>query len=324
MKISSVKCRISELDILNIIEEYVDIKGLKVTKIEINELITINGIYKKVFDIPFKAVLGIGNIHNNVINIKIMNVYMGKLGVFTPVKNLALKTLLKDFSENGLNMEKDNLVIDLNLITKVIPYVYFNLIAITLIDSALEVEIEELIYAPSKETDSLGKKHTKAKDKSLKAEDKYSKVRKSLNEKTDDKYTKIIDYAMLIPDIIVLFWRLFRDKRVNIKIKLMIGGIIAYLASPIDLLPDFIPFVGQIDDVAIAFFGLQKIMNEVPIEIILENWQGEDNIVIKVNEVVGYMYKLVGGPNVAKIIGFLSNLGKKVNDKKENNETDFK
>jgi uncharacterized membrane protein YkvA (DUF1232 family) len=320
MKVSSVKCTVSDLDILNIIEEYVIVKGLKINKVEINEFITVNGVYKKVVDIPFKAILGIGNIHNNIINIKVMNVYAGRLGIFTPVKNLALKSFLKDFSDNGLNVDKDTLIIDLNLITKVIPYVYFNLIAIKPISNALEIEIEELVYAPNKEIDSFGKKNIEAKTKHIKVQDNYSKARKNLNEKVDDKYTVIMEYAMIIPDMVVLFWRLFKDKRVSIKTKLLIGGIIAYLASPIDLLPDFIPFVGKIDDVAIAFFGMQKIMNEVPMEIILENWQGEDNIVIKVNEAVDYIYKVVGGPNVAKLIGFISNLGKKGKNEEEEKE----
>ena len=319
MKVSSVKCKVSDLDMLNIIEEYVVVNGFKITKVEINEFITINGVYNKVVDIPFKAILGIGNIHNNIINIKIMNVYAGKLGIFTPVKNIVLKNILKDFSHNGLNMDKDTLVVDLNLITRSVPYIYFNLMAITPMNNALEIEIGEVVYAHNKETDSFGKKNNVEKTKYLKSEDVYSKARKRLNKKVDKKYTIILEYAMIIPDIIVLFWRLFRDKRVDIKIKLLIGGIIAYLASPIDIMLNFIPFVGQIDDIAIAFFGLQKIMNEVPIEIILENWQGEEDIVNKVNEAVDYIYKLVGGPNVAKIIGFLPSLSQKTNDKEKDN-----
>lgn len=320
MKISSVNCIVSELDILNMIEEYVIVKGLKITSLEINEFVTINGVYKKMVDIPFKAILGIGNIRNNIINIKIMNVYAGKLGIFTPVKNLVLKNLLKDFSVNGLNVDKDTLIVDLNLITKVIPYVYFKLIAITPVKGSLEIKIEELIYAPSKEAESFGKKSNEVKAKTIKVQDNYSIARQNLNKKMDNKYTVILEYAMIIPDMIVLFWRLLKDKRVSIKIKLLIGGIIAYLASPIDILPDFIPFVGQIDDVAIAFFGLQKIMNEVPTGVVLENWQGGDDIIKKVNEAVDYIYKFVGGPNVAKILAFLPNLSRKPNDKGEEEE----
>lgn len=320
MKISLVNCIVSNADILNMIEEYVIVKGLKITSIEINEFITINGVYKKMVDIPFKAILGIGNINNNIINIKIMNVYAGRLGIFTPVKNIVLKNLLKDFSVNGLNVDKDTLIVDLNLITKVIPYVYFNLIAITPVKDALEIKLGELIYAPSKETESFGKKSNESKAKPIKVEDNYSKARQNLNKKVDNKYTVIIEYAMIIPDMIVLFWRLLRDKRVSIKIKLLIGGIIAYLASPIDIVPDFIPFVGEIDDVAIAFFGLQKIINEVPTEIVLENWQGEDDIIKKVNEAVEYIYKFVGGPNVAKILALLPRLAKKPKDKQKAEE----
>jgi uncharacterized membrane protein YkvA (DUF1232 family) len=78
------------------------------------------------------------------------------------------------------------------------------------------------------------------------------------------------------------------------------------LISPIDILPDSIPFVGRIDDIALAFFALDKIINSVPEKVILENWQGKDNIIYIVKEGVGYITNIVGGKNVAKVISFIS------------------
>ena len=46
---------------------------------------------------------------------------------------------------------------------------------------------------------------------------------------------------MVIPDIIALLWRVFRDKRVSIATKGKVAAVLAYLAMPFDILPDFIP-----------------------------------------------------------------------------------
>lgn len=109
----------------------------------------------------------------------------------------------------------------------------------------------------------------------MKEKDKYYNWRKKISARVPEKYKKIMEYAMFIPDITALLCRLYRDKRVKLGVKIKTAAIIAYLASPIDILPDFIPFIGQIDDIAIAFFGVNAIFNEVPENIILENWQGK-------------------------------------------------
>jgi hypothetical protein len=54
--------------------------------------------------------------------------------------------------------------------------------------------------------------------------------------------------ATFIPDCLILFKRLLTDQRVSGWRKALIVGLIAYLAMPIDLVPDFIPIAGQLDD----------------------------------------------------------------------------
>jgi len=316
MKVSTVKVVLTEKDILEIIDEFVKVPGLVISKIVIKELITVQGSYKKGVAVPFMANVGIGSIHGNVVNIKFMDVKVAKLGILKVIKNFALKNFLSDFSGNGIKVEKDNIIVDLDRIIKVVPGVDFKLKGLDIIDNGLEAQVEDFTYAPNKEVEIFGK--SKEENKVLKIDDSYSKFRKGMDEKVPEKYSKVIEYAMLVPDIVALFWRLFKDKRVSIKVKILIGGIIAYLASPINLLPEFIPFIGQIDDVAIAFFGLHKIIEEVPNEIIVQNWQGKEDIILKVNEVISYLYKILGGQNVAKLLAYLKKLSKKEEEKKDN------
>ena len=61
--------------------------------------------------------------------------------------------------------------------------------------------------------------------------------------------------ATFIPDWILLVTRLARDPRVPRRRKLLVLAVVAYLASPIDLVPDFIPIAGSLDDaIVVALF----------------------------------------------------------------------
>ena len=251
MKVSSVKVVLTEQDVLSIIHDYVQIEGLKIDSIEIKELITVRGSYKKKITIPFVAKIGLGNIHGNIINVKIFSVNVSKIGVFSSIKNIALKKLLSDFSEYGVSVDKDTVTLDLDSVSKLVPYFYFKLENVNIINGGLEIEAQDVIYSERKPVAFIEKKVEPSV--AFKIQDGYSKVRNKVVEKVPDKYDKVVLYAMILPDIMALLWRLFRDKRVKIKVKMMVAGVIAYLASPLDIIPDFIPLIGKVDDVAIAF-----------------------------------------------------------------------
>ncbi|MCM0646976.1 YkvA family protein [Clostridium swellfunianum] len=311
MKLTNAKARLSSEDALGIIREYVVVEGLTIKNIKIDNIITVYGSYKKGVEIPFQAAIGIGSIQGNIVNVKIFEFKVAKVGILSPIKNFALKNLLKEINIDGITVDKDILTIDLDTLMKVVPYVIFTLKSVELVKDAIEVEMEDIIYAPQKEVSSLIKKSDKADKTQIQIADNYTKVRENIETRVPDKYKNIVEYALLIPDIAALLWRLFRDKRVQIKTKLLVGGLIAYIASPIDLLPDFIPMIGKIDDVAVVFFAMNKIINEVPEEVILANWTGKEDIIRTVKEGVAFIAKLVGSQNVAKLLGYIKKLSVK-------------
>lgn len=310
MKLTNAKVRLTSNDILEAVQEYVKIEGLKIKEIKIDELIMVIGSYKKKIEIPFEAVVGLGEVHDNIVNAKIFNVKVSKIGILGSIKNLAIKTILKDFSESGITINGNYLAIDLNLISKFIPYAYFSLKSVTLCKDYIEVEADDLVYDPNKGISCFEKKKEESRDFG-KMSDNYAKVRGNIKRNVPEKYKDIIEYALLIPDILALLWRLFRDKRVALKTKLLVGGVIAYLASPIDILPDFIPLIGNIDDVAIAFFGMNTIINEVPEEVILSNWMGKEGIIKKIKEGVAFISKMVGAQNVGTLLEYIKRLSQK-------------
>ena len=310
MKVSFGKAILTEQDILGIVHEYVNIEGLNIENININEIITIEGTYKRKISVNFQVKVGLGNINNNIINLKILDVYVYKFKVFKNVKSIALRKLLDNFSPYGVGVDKDIIRVDLNLAVKLIPYFNLKLKKVEILPRALEIEAEDIRYEEKKKFPNIEKK------KRRRILDKYHKFRKKIIGKVPQKYEKIVEYGMLVPDIVVLFIRLFKDKRVKIKIKIMLSGLIAYLASPIDIIPDFIPFVGKVDDVALVFFALNIIIDEIPKEIIIENWQGEQNIILVTREAVRYITKIIGSANVSKILNQLSKVFKS-SEKKE-------
>ncbi|HLM50402.1 MAG TPA: DUF1232 domain-containing protein [Solirubrobacteraceae bacterium] len=80
--------------------------------------------------------------------------------------------------------------------------------------------------------------------------------------------------AGFIPDCVVLFRRLLGDRRVPRSRKVLIGGLVVYLAMPFDLVPDFVPVAGQLDDAIIVAVVLRAILRSGGPELLREHWPG--------------------------------------------------
>ena len=80
--------------------------------------------------------------------------------------------------------------------------------------------------------------------------------------------------ARYISDGVLLFKRLLRDPRVPRRTKALIGLTVGYLLSPIDLVPDFIPVAGFLDDVIVALWVLRRALRATGEDLIRELWPG--------------------------------------------------
>ena len=70
---------------------------------------------------------------------------------------------------------------------------------------------------------------------------------------------------------------------------------------PCDIIPDKVPFIGKIDDIAIGVFALNVIMTDVPLNVVLENWQGKNDILIVLKIVSDYATNFTGAKNIDSI-----------------------
>jgi len=109
-------------------------------------------------------------------------------------------------------------------------------------------------------------------------EDLRTKVRKWTTSRAGHHGGKMAEYLFILPDLFILVCRLAVDSRVPVKKKLFIGAIITYLILPLDIIPDFIPIIGYLDDLVLVVLGLNQIFNELDKQILIDNWSGEGNV----------------------------------------------
>ena len=81
--------------------------------------------------------------------------------------------------------------------------------------------------------------------------------------------------ATFLPNLILLFRRLWRDPRVPRGSKLLLGFGLVWLASPIDLIPEFVPVVGPLDDAIVAALILRSVARRVGKSVLAEHWRGD-------------------------------------------------
>lgn len=166
-------------------------------------------------------------------------------------------------------------------------------------------EVEELVEEEVKEIQE-------ALQDSDKKDDYYSIGRNATKEKVENKLPdnakQYSDYLFLIPDLAALIFRLLKDDRVPLKTKLSVSASIAYIVCPTDMIPNNIPFIGKIDDLAILFFALNRIANDVPLKVIVENWSGKNELILVLKSGLDYISGFTGARNVEKVYNVVEQL----------------
>lgn len=128
--------------------------------------------------------------------------------------------------------------------------------------------------------------------------DYYQRLRLKIRqwaEKADSKNQKWLNYILVTPDLFHLLCKLAVDSDVPIKKRIKLGGAIAYFMSPIDFLPEeIIGPAGYLDDVSVAAYILNDIINEVDPQIIRRHWAGDEDILLLVKNIVANANEMLG------------------------------
>jgi uncharacterized membrane protein YkvA (DUF1232 family) len=85
----------------------------------------------------------------------------------------------------------------------------------------------------------------------------------------------VLYYVRQLPQYLRLLGGLVTDRRVSMLDKLLVVGAIGYIVMPIDLIPDFIPFFGEIDDLYLLVLALQRLVANAGRLVLLDHWSGD-------------------------------------------------
>lgn len=98
--------------------------------------------------------------------------------------------------------------------------------------------------------------------------------------------TKVKDYLLLVPNLFLLLYNLLLDKRVPVENKAVLTMALAYFLLPLDFLPEIVlgP-LGYLDDLVVGVLALDRILNYTSPEIVKENWRGEADILLLIQDI---------------------------------------
>jgi uncharacterized membrane protein YkvA (DUF1232 family) len=96
------------------------------------------------------------------------------------------------------------------------------------------------------------------------------------------------ELALLLPNLVRLFGGLMRDPRVPLRVKAVMAIASLWLASPIDLIPEFLPLIGSLDDAIVAGIALRYLLATTDRAVLREHWHGDPAALERVLRVAGF------------------------------------
>jgi uncharacterized membrane protein YkvA (DUF1232 family) len=101
------------------------------------------------------------------------------------------------------------------------------------------------------------------------------------------KDVPVRELIAVVPDVLRLLRSLVRDGTVPVDVRLVLVGLICWIVSPIDLIPEFIPVLGPLDDVVVAVVAMRYVRRRVGIEDLRDRWQGTPDGFALLTRVIG-------------------------------------
>lgn len=102
-----------------------------------------------------------------------------------------------------------------------------------------------------------------------------SKIKR--REKSEIK-DRMMNLLMFLPNLVKMFGKLLADSRVPKTEKFLVVGAIAYVITPLDFIPDVLPFIGQVDDLYLVALVLLRLLKRTDENVIREHWTGGGDI----------------------------------------------
>lgn len=107
-----------------------------------------------------------------------------------------------------------------------------------------------------------------------------------VNSKGTDKVS-LKEILRLVPDVVRLLWRLTKDRSTPKRVRVCLIILIAYLASPLDLIPEIVPVIGIADDVIIVGLALRYVVKHSGTEALDKHWSGSESGLLALKTLAG-------------------------------------
>jgi uncharacterized membrane protein YkvA (DUF1232 family) len=91
----------------------------------------------------------------------------------------------------------------------------------------------------------------------------------------------------IIPDVLRLLRALITDRHAPLDVRLVLVGLVAWILSPIDLIPEFIPVIGPLDDVVVAIVSMRYVRRRMGSEELRRRWSGTPEGFALLSRVIG-------------------------------------
>src|SRR5688572_13381217 len=108
-------------------------------------------------------------------------------------------------------------------------------------------------------------------------------------------------FLMFLPNLVILLGRLLKDARVPMAEKALFVAAIVYVISPIDLIPDIFPFIGQVDDLYVVALTLLRLVNRTDESVVRQHWAGGGDIVALAGSIASLAPKFLP-PRVSRVL----------------------
>jgi uncharacterized membrane protein YkvA (DUF1232 family) len=150
------------------------------------------------------------------------------------------------------------------------------------------------------ECDIRQQRVTRGKEEKSMSDDQsdfYKSFRQNVRAWVDNPgdHGKWAEYVMALPDLAHLLFKLAVDTEVPVDEKAKLAAAIAYIVSPIDLIPEaIVGRVGYVDDVAVAGYVLNSIITATKPEVVKKHWAGDQDVLNLVERILHVADEMVG------------------------------
>lgn len=92
---------------------------------------------------------------------------------------------------------------------------------------------------------------------------------------TTGRRRTVLSAIRQLPDFLRLLYGLMTDPRVSPLDKVLVGAAVTYVAMPINIIPDFVPLIGEVDELFVLILAIRHLINNAGLDVVLDHWEGD-------------------------------------------------